>query len=314
MFLEMTTRPSIGLALGSGSARGWAHIGVLRGLQRENIAVHIISGTSIGAVVGAAFAAGALDSLESWARKLDWSDILKFVDITIPRSGLIEGEKMAAFFTEQIGYRAIEELPLPFGAVSTDLLSGEEVWLTQGPLFEALRASIAMPGIFTPTLLKGRWLVDGGLVNPIPVSLCRAMGAQVVIAVNLNTGLVSRSQVQKERRARKRKTRQGAPRLGHLISSSLNHGLRRGKSLFFERLGSDSAERGPSLFHVLVTSLHIMQDCITNHRLTIDPPDILISPPLAHVGLLEFHRAQEVIAAGEAALEQVLPRIRKLLG
>jgi NTE family protein len=311
----MGEAPSIGLALGSGSARGWAHIGVIRGLQRERIPVHLVCGTSIGAVVAAAMAAGTLDALESTVRALDWSDVLRFLDIALPRSGLIEGERLLGLLREYFADQRIENLRLPFAAVATELASGREVWLRQGPLLEAVRASISMPGIFAPTSVEGRWLVDGGLVNPVPVSLCRAMGANIVIAVNLNTGMVGRHMhPRRVVRNRRRQRRSASGRLSSKITSQLNHTWRRGKSLLIDRFGLGQTEdRSPTLFETLITSIHIMQDRITRHRLAGDPPEILISPPLAHIGLLEFKRADEVIQAGEQALQLVLPLLRKLV-
>jgi len=177
----------IGIALGSGSAKGWSHIGVIRGLQEANIAIDIVCGSSIGALVGGAFAAGKLDEAEKLIRELAWSDILGFMEVPVPKSGIISSDKIAEYLRQRIGDPNIEDLPIPFAAVATDLTSGQEVWLRQGSLIEAIRASISMPGMFTPCFREGRLLVDGGLINPIPVSLCRSMGANTVIAVNPNT-------------------------------------------------------------------------------------------------------------------------------
>lgn len=176
----------IGLALGGGSARGWAHIGVIRALQDAGIEPDIVCGTSIGALVGAAYVGGELDPLEAWVRSLRLQTVVGFLDFSLT-GGLIKGEKLIGFFRNHFVDRDIRELARPFGAVATDLQRGREVWLREGPVTDAVRASIALPGLFTPVQLDGRWLVDGGLVNPVPVSLCRAMGADLVIAVDLNT-------------------------------------------------------------------------------------------------------------------------------
>ena len=188
----------IGLALGSGSARGWSHIGVIRGLQEANIAIDIVCGSSIGALVGGAFAAGKLDEAEKLIRGLAWSDVLGFMEVPIPRSGIINSEKVAEYLRERIGDPNIEDLPIPFAAVATDLTSGQEVWIRQGSLIEAIRASISMPGMFTPCFRDGRLLVDGGLINPVPVSLCRSLGANTVIAVNPNTDIKIQYEITKE--------------------------------------------------------------------------------------------------------------------
>lgn len=188
----------IGLALGSGSARGWSHIGVIRGLQEADITVDIVCGSSIGALVGGSYAAGKLDEAEKLIRELAWSDVLGFMDIPVPRSGLIDGEKIADYLRQRLGDPNIEDLPIPFAAVATDLTSGQEVWLRKGSLIEAIRASIAMPGMFTPCFRERRLLVDGGLINPIPVSLCRSMGASIVIAVNPNTDIKIQYEITRE--------------------------------------------------------------------------------------------------------------------
>ncbi|NPV03429.1 MAG: patatin [Syntrophaceae bacterium] len=177
----------IGLALGSGSAKGWSHIGVIRGLQEAGIAIDVVCGSSIGALVGGAFAAGKLDETERLARELSWTDVLGFMDVPVPRSGIINSERIARYLRRRLGDANIEDLPIPFAAVATDLTSGQEVWFREGSLIEAIRASISMPGMFTPCFRDGRLLVDGGLVNPVPVSLCRSLGAGTVIAVNPNT-------------------------------------------------------------------------------------------------------------------------------
>lgn len=188
----------IGLALGSGSARGWSHIGVIRGLQEANISIDVVCGSSIGALVGGAFAAGKLDEAERLIRNLEWSDLLGFMEVPVPRSGIINSEKIAEYLRERIGDPNIEDLPIPYAAVATDLTSGQEVWIRQGSLIEAIRASISMPGMFTPCFREGRLLVDGGLINPIPVSLCRSMGAHTVIAVNPNTDIKIQYEITKD--------------------------------------------------------------------------------------------------------------------
>jgi NTE family protein len=182
-------KPRLGIALGSGSARGWAHIGVLRALEQAGIVPDVVSGTSIGALVGAAYASGRLDPLEEWVARIDWWEIIRYMDMS---RGGVEGERLMRAFGERVEDVPIETLPKPFGAVATDLLTGREVWFQNGSLLEAVRASIALPGLFSPVRFQERWLVDGGLVDPLPVSLCRALGAEQVIAVNLNGDIVGR--------------------------------------------------------------------------------------------------------------------------
>jgi NTE family protein len=194
----MIKAPKIGLALGSGSARGVSHIGVIRGLQEAKIKIDVICGSSIGSLVGGAFAAGKLDIMEEIIRGLSWSDFLQFMELPLPRSGLIDGDKIADYMRDKLSDVNIEDLPIPFGAVATDLTSGQEVWLQKGSLINAVRASISMPGMFTPLKRDGMLLADGGLVNPVPVSLCRALGAQIVIGVNPNTDVRVRYEVKDE--------------------------------------------------------------------------------------------------------------------
>ena len=188
----------IGLALGSGSARGWSHIGVIRGLQEADVDIDIVCGSSIGALVGGAYAAGKLDDAEKLIRELAWSDVLGFMEVPIPRSGLINSDKVADYLRERLGDPNIEDLPKPFAAVATDLTTGQEVWIRNGSLIEAIRASISMPGMFTPCFREGRLLVDGGLINPVPVSLCRSLGANTVIAVNPNTDIRIQYEITRE--------------------------------------------------------------------------------------------------------------------
>ncbi len=310
----MTKTRKIGLALGSGSARGWSHIGVIKGLREEGIPIDIVCGTSIGSIVGGVMAAGNLDQLDAWARELSWSDVIGFMDVMFPRSGFIEGERIIRFFRKNFTDSNIEDLPMPFAAVATDLISGREVWLKKGSLMNALRASISMPGIFTPFKHGERWLVDGGLVNPVPVSLCRAMGADIVIAVNLNSCLIGRHEPRKDSR-RETSERKGETKskFRQQLTAYLDNTMEKGRSFIPSGFGSGGRDRSPSIFEVMATSTNIMQDRITRQRLSGDPPDITISPRLGHIGLLEFHRADEIIREGKHSLELMLPLLRDIL-
>jgi len=186
----------VGLALGSGAARGWSHIGLLEVLDEAGIKADVIGGTSMGALVGAAYASGRLAALKEWALAADWRTVTAMVDINLTAGGLVEGARIVRWLEALELVADIEETAIPFGAVATDLTTGREVWLRSGATATALRASIGMPGIFSPVLVGDQWLVDGGLVNPIPVSLCRAMGADIIIAVNLNEDVLSRPLVE----------------------------------------------------------------------------------------------------------------------
>ncbi|MCX5838580.1 MAG: patatin-like phospholipase RssA [Deltaproteobacteria bacterium] len=303
----------IGIALGSGSARGWSHIGVIRSLLEAGIPIDIACGASIGALVAGSFAAGFLDPLDRWARRLNWSYIIGFMDVMIPRSGLIEGERMTGYFRQNMADPEIEKLSLPFAAVATDLKTGREIWLRDGSLMDAIRASISLPGIFTPCQRDGQWLVDGGLVNPVPVSLCRSMGAEIVIAVNLNSDIMGRSRLRRMADPPIGGRNGENPRTMGKWAEFLNQTAQRGNLTLFRQLFQDQPERGPSIFDVMTTSVKIMQDRITRERLAADPPDILVKPRLAHIGLMEFNRAEESIEEGKRAMDMMIPMLRDLM-
>lgn len=289
--------PRIGLALGGGVARGWAHIGVLRALERAGIRPDIVCGTSIGALVGAVHLAGKLDVLEAWARSLSRLKIVTYLDFRVAGGGMIGGNRLMGAMRQHLGNVAIEDLPVPYTCVATDLVTGHEVWLRSGNLVDALRASISLPGVFSPVELNERWLIDGALVNPLPVSVCRAMGAQMVVAVNLNADLIGRTRAPGQRIPRAA----GFDLLNELpiAGQAAPHGLGGWLKSVFGR-----EHDAPSLFGVMVQSLNILQDRVTRSRLAGDPPDVSITPRLGHIGLLEFDRADEVIAEGEAAVER----------
>lgn len=293
-------KPVIGLALGGGSARGWSHIGVIRVLEQAGIQPDVISGTSIGALVGAVYAAGELTRFEQWIVGLKFSEIVSYMDISL-NSGLLKGERLMEFFRKDYVDRPIEALPIPFAAVATSLHNGAEVWLRAGSTLDAVRASIALPGLFEPSLIDGKMLVDGGLVNPVPVSLARAMGADIVIAVDLSSNISGESvQVSKAE--------------GSLVEqqddwlAKLKHGLDK-----VMPNTSPAKQNLPSILDVMSTSINIMQVRITHSRMADDPPDIIVTPHLAHINLLDFHRAQEAMDEGEKAMQAVLPSLMYLL-
>lgn len=298
------TSPRIGLALGSGSARGWSHIGVINVLENAGIPADIVCGTSIGALVGAAYAAGELGRLETWVKNLTWQSVVGLLDVKLG-GGLITGAKLLDFFRSQFADPGIEQLSKIYAAVATDLANGREIWLREGPVIEAVRASIALPGLFTPAQLDGRLLVDGGLVNPVPVSLCRALGADIVIAVDLNWELVGH-QHRPALKSNNVAPAETSPALASIIAK-LPLPLSRGKS------GQKKPVELPSMLDVLTTSLNIMQVRITRSRLAGDPADIMIRPRLTDIALLDYHRAAASITEGQRAAEQALPEIRELL-
>ncbi|MEW6331495.1 MAG: patatin-like phospholipase family protein [Pseudomonadota bacterium] len=296
------TSPRIGLALGSGSARGWSHIGVIRVLEQAGIAPDIVCGTSMGALVGAAYAAGEIDWLETWAKGLTWKAVVGLLDLRIG-GGLIAGDKLLNFFRARFEDPGIGKLPKPFAVVATELATGREVWLRDGPVIDAVRASIAVPGLFTPAEMDGRLLVDGGLVNPVPVSLCRAMGADIVIAVDVNSDLMGRQfHAPEEPEA---PPPEAAPGRFASIMAMLTPGRKNGPKNAIEM---------PSMLDVVSTSLNIMQVRITRSRLAGEPADILIRPRLSDIASMDYHRAAPAIAEGQRAAEQMLPELREFFG
>ncbi len=300
-------RPRIGLALGSGSARGWAHIGVLRALLGAGIVPDVVCGASVGAIVGAAHVTGGLERFEAWVRAMDRRAVLSYMDFNLG-GGMLKGGRLLAYMREHFDDQPIEALAVPFAAVATALQSGDEVWLRSGSVADAVRASFALPGLFTPVWREGRLLVDGGLVNPVPVSLARALGADVVIAVDLNHDKLGRyfrgAPLAPE-------PEPPAPRSAWV--QSLQHGL--GALWPQGKEGGEPPEAPPplpSLLSVLADSIQVMQVRITRSRMAGDPAEAVIAPRLAHLGLLDFHRADEAIAAGHAAAQEVLPQLGAL--
>jgi len=318
--VKQNRKPVIALVLGGGAARGWAHIGVIRELANMGIEPGMVVGTSVGSIVGGAYASGNLDQFEEWVSGLGRVDIIRLLDAKMTGGGFLQGNSLMAAIKKRIGDPLIEDLEIPFACVATELGTGREVWLREGSLLDACRASIALPGMFAPSRMKeDKLLVDGGLVNPVPVSLARAMGGDVVIAVNLNGDLIGRhffihggdegmsdedceralAEIEEKdtiiaKWAAKMKTGFGV-RLDSYISS-----LRKKES------------PDPGLFDVIAGSIDIMQDRITRSRMAGEPPDIHITPMLSHVGLMEFDRAEESIAEGREATRRQKTEILKL--
>jgi len=294
----------IGIALGGGVARGFAHIGVLKVLTRHEIFPTLISGTSIGALVGASYIAGKLPELEDWAKSLSRRKILSYLDIKVRGAGLIGGKKITQMLEQHFGDMNIEDLPQPLSIIATDLATGHEVWLRDGNLVRAMSASFALPGIFPPIDIGGRNLVDGALVNPCPISVCQALGARLTIAVDLHADMIGKA----TKPGNNFQTVAGFDIFNedHVPPEQQKPFLNNPISLkLFQR------EPGtPSLFGVMVSSLGIIQDRLTRSRLAGDPPDVHIKPLLGHIGMLEFEKAEELIKLGEEAAERVIPDIK----
>jgi NTE family protein len=305
------TRPRIGLALGSGSARGWAHIGVIDSLIEVGIAPDIVCGTSIGALIGAAHVAGRLAELRQWAKTMTWRKLGRLMDLRLSGGGLISGRQVVAFLQELGIGEPIESYATQYAAVATDMATGREIWLQSGPIHEAVRASIALPGILSPAKMQGKWLLDGGLCNPIPVSVCRALGADVIIAVNLNGELLGRRFTEPEPPAATMPSRVSVEVVRRMLAQ-WPAALRR-KPPNVEPAPPREASTAPGYFDVLATSINIMQDHITRTRLAGEPPHVMLVPRLRSIGLMEFNRADEAIAEGRACVEQALPTLRRYL-
>jgi NTE family protein len=306
------SRPKIGLALGSGSARGWSHIGVLESLHKHGITPDIVCGCSIGALVGAAFVAGKIAPLKDWVLGLTWRSVARLVGVGFPNGGLINGDLFKDLMVELDIDASIESFTTPFAAVATDLATGREIWLREGPVHEAVRASMAMPGVFSPAKHGEQWLVDGGLVNPVPVSTCRAQGAEVIIAVNLNANLVVKRRASEVTAQDLDERDIPQPALLEGLLQKMPRNLQQSLS---RSVPQRLAPRGstPRYFDVLASSINIVQDRITRSRLAGEPPHVMLMPRLAHVGLFEFQRAQEAIIEGAACVDRALPDLRMLL-
>ncbi len=340
-------RPVVGIALGAGVARGWTHIGVLRTLRKAGIEPDIISGTSIGALVGGCEAAGKLDVLEEFARSLTRRRMLSLLDFRFRSSGLIGDAKLREIMHTHLADLNIEDMERRFVGVATELTTGHELWLHEGGLIDSIRASYALPGVFSPVSVDGRWLIDGALVNPVPVSVARALGAHVVIAVNLNNDPFDPSgrarhvgrqpepyyrspeearsddqlleeleeELEEEERAKGlRRNGEGEPdSMSERIYDMLFGWSRKNNEemeLMKKVVGRESP-REPGIASVMLASLNIVTDRVGRMRMASDPPDVMIAPRVAHLSLLDFDHADELIARGEQAAEEALPLIRE---
>ncbi|WP_306249669.1 patatin-like phospholipase family protein [Parvularcula sp. IMCC14364] len=298
-------KPKIGLALGGGVGRGWAHIGVIKRLLEHGIEPDLVAGTSVGALVGGCYLAGRLETLEDWARSLNRRRMTGYFDFLINGTGIIGGKKLEKVLQRHLGDVMIEDLPRPFTAVTSELATGHEAWLRSGSLVEAIQAAYALPGVFPPRKIMGRWLIDGALVNPLPVSVCRAMGARLVVAVGLHADAFGRAAVSRAERYDDFEFVEG-------------HGLREtgqdevGKSAMLRQLFG-GGEKTPSMGTVMLASLNIVMDRLTRSRLAGDPADVSLLPSIGHIALLDFDKADELIELGAQCVDHQLPFIRNAL-
>ncbi len=296
-------RRKIGLALGAGGARGFAHIGVLRGLAEAEIPVDAIAGSSIGALIGAVYAAGQLENFERQVLDLDWSDIVRIFDPVWPRSGLISGERAITWLQGLIGDWKIEDLAIPFVAVSVDLITGEEVLIHEGRVTDAIRASISIPGIFVPQRAGRRLLVDGALRNPVPISALSALGVDMSIAVNLHGQPVRELSRPSARSSWTPRTSVGQ-RAGEMVERGLARFWRRGKAT------AEAEEGGPNLFEILTASMTVIEHELALHRLAREPADVVIEPDVHSIRSLEFQKARKAIQAGLRQTREQTEEIR----
>ncbi|MEN8222749.1 MAG: patatin-like phospholipase family protein [Acidobacteriota bacterium] len=309
-------KKKLGIALGSGSARGWSHIGVLNALDKEGIQVDYISGTSIGSVVGAVYSIGDLETFEKFTRNIDWKGVASLIDVTFPGSGLIPARRLFKMLSEYYKDIRIQDLPIPYCAIAADVRTGEEIRFDKGKVIDAVRASVSIPGILTPHKYKGRVLVDGGIVNPVPVNVVREMGAEVVVAVDLNSCTIETGEENRGKKGPEKK----------IISESKEED--RDKRIlvmledkYREFTGSiktkfdnlRSREHTPNILEIIDNSTHIMQRSITRNQFKISAPDVLIEPQLGDFRLLDFDRADEAIKEGYELTREKIGSIKKLL-
>lgn len=301
--ISMNKKLKIGLALGSGSSRGWSHLGIINALAELGIEPDVVCGTSVGAMVGASYASGNMEKLEAWARSVTKLDVAKFLEFNTSMAGFVNAERFHAYLNENIAADdvVIESMEKVYAAVSTDLESGREIWFTQGSVIQAVWASMALPGLFPAIRNNGRWLVDGGLVNPVPVSVCRALGADIVIAVNLNGDIVGKN-IKKSKQVKKQNNGV-AGKINELVKEYTNI------SLFNNKSGLEP----PSLMDAIAGSVNITQDRITRSRMAGDPPDLVLTPRLSDIGLLELYRANEAITEGEQCVKRKKVEIEYML-
>ena len=299
----------VGLALGSGSARGWAHIGAIKAIEEAGIPIHYVAGTSIGAFVGAVYATGHLASLKEFALQMDWKKVVSYFDVVFPRSGLMDGKKVHELFSIHSDARTFDDFKIPVKMIATDLNSGDKIIIDSGNIIESIRASVSVPGVFTPVFLNDRWLVDGGLVDPVPVKVVREMGADVVIAIDLNSGLVSKKppkeskgkikQIQKERNEFITRIASQYSSAERAVKNRINHWF--------------SSSSKPSIIDVLGSSVGIIEEQITRINLAIDPPDILIQPRLGDLKMFDFDQAERSILEGYMQAKYQIDNIKSLL-
>ena len=319
----MSSRKTVGLVLGSGASRGWAHIGIIEALEEAGIPIDFIAGSSVGAYIGALYSSGSLDSLKEFLVRMDGKKIFSYFDVVFPRSGLLNGSKrVQELFSMHTDKKTFEELDIPLVMVATDLERGKKVVLKSGDIIEALRATMSYPGLFAPVRVKGRWLVDGGIVDPVPVGMARAMGAEIVIAVDLNSRIVSRSK-QAEAATSSESSEVMSGGTSTPLETSHRNELVKKMTDFYEGVESSLRHKAsefldrdlatPDITETVMTSIGIMQERITRINLAVDQPDILIQPRLGELKMMNFDQVEHSIQEGYIGVQEKLEDIHNLL-
>jgi NTE family protein len=311
----MTDRKKVGLVLGSGSSRGWAHIGAIEALEEARIPIDFIVGCSVGSYVGALYASGSLASLKDFVLRMNGKKVFSYFDVVFPRSGLLDGtRKVKELFSMHTEVEQFDDLRLPVSMVATDLKRGNKVVLNAGDIMEALRATMSIPGLFAPVRINGRWLVDGALVDPVPVGVAKAMAADVVIAVDLNSGLISRREIFKQQALDIDKTN-GVPEYKHELLKKLSDYYESAETSFKTKINElfRKEEEIPDIIDTVMTSINIMQERITRINLAVEPPDILVQPRLGDLKMMDFDQVDHAIQEGYIGVMERIEDIKALL-
>ena len=318
----MQSRKKLGLALGCGASRGWAHIGIIEALEKAGIRIDFIAGCSVGAYIGAVYASGGIESLKKFLLKMDGKKIFSYVDVALSRSGILDGtRRVNELFSMHTGMTTFEELSIPVAMVATDLDRGEKVVLKSGNIIQALRATMSYPGLFSPVKMNGCWLVDGGLVDPVPVGVARAMGAEIVIAVDLNARIVSRTS--KSPSADRGEVRQpnvsgppqDVPNDRPIFTRTMFGYYELIEKYLKMRKSPPHSEdaSAPDIIETITTSIEIMEERISRINLAVDHPDILIQPRLGELRMMNFDQVTHAIKEGYLGVEEKIQDIKIML-
>ena len=311
----MIPRKTVGLVLGSGSSRGWAHIGAIEALEKQKIPIDYIVGCSIGSYVGAIYSSGSLQSLKTFVLKMNGKKVFSYFDVVFPRSGVLNGtRRLKELYSMHTDAADFCDLKIPLMMVATDLTTGKKVVLKSGSILEALRATMSVPGLFAPVKIKDRWLVDGGIVDPVPVGVARALEADVVIAVDLNSGIISE---RRKTRSRRRAVKKAGdpPSYKSELFQKLHDYYETAEFSFTDKISEMLKKESatPDIIETVMCSINIMQERITRINLAVEPPDVLIQPHLGHLRMMDFDQVENSIEEGQAAVNDKIEEIKALL-